>query len=542
MKLYFLPFCKYDTVIENEDGTITVPPHKKLRYLFCCQERDLIYIFNNLDGSLYLYDIFTESITQLNCTNRYSFKDLVGLGIYNDHFVFFCPYNKEFIFYSKSNFNKQYIIPFDSDVNSFFINNELIIIYDRENGVLNILRINLKDLNIIKSFKVKGIGNGSITLRNNNIYITDSEENIIRCYSFNGNLLWEAITPFIDPIGQVWLSNDLYILYGGLVNEVGYENRCWQEQKPFFHKLNIKIEEKENIVLTKTNAFEVTFFYYEPFHEIPDFLPAKVLLALPTDCIHQKVLSINPLGLDFTIKTKNNAKYGIFDFKDNFEDSYGIGYVAHLKLQSVKYNIVDPDNFYLSTKVFLEEDDLLDFDINNSFYNKFIIYDKINDIEKVLKLRNIVFKRLYYRINRRAKSYIEIFEDGYGTCGDYTALILAFLYKNNIACRSATGYKVPRFYISQGGIISVYYNHTWIEIFDKNLNYYPVESSSDDKEYNDRLCEGQFLGIDWSHIKLYNGKAIPNLISINNSRDVHPFDYFRKAQVYIRIDKEIDTF
>ncbi|MCX7953970.1 MAG: transglutaminase-like domain-containing protein [Bacteroidales bacterium] len=542
MNIRFVPFCKYDTVIENSDGTITVPPHKKLRYVFCCQDNDNIYIHNNLDGSIYKYDISNESIIQLNCSNKSNFKNFIGFCVYKEMFVFFSSCDNQFVFFNKYNLKKEKSISYNFDVNSFVIQNEKVIIYNRETSEISIFQILTNELNLLSFFSIKGIGNASLSINNNKLFITDSEENIIRCYSFKGELLWEAITPFIDPIGQIWLNNELYILYGGLVNEVGYENRCWQEQKPFFHRFNYKVEEKGNIVLTKSNAFEVTFFYYEPFYESPDFLPATISLSLPLDCVNQKVLSIKPLGANFKIKQENDKKLAFYDICNDFNETVGIGYVANLKLQGIKYTLKDIKSFNLSNVVFLTDDDLYDFDVENYFYDKFKIYGSICDIEKVLKLRNIVFDRLEYRINKNARSYIEIFEDGYGTCGDYTALILAFLYKNNISCRSATGYKIPRFYNCLGGIISVYYNHTWIEIFDKDLNYYPIETSSDDKEYNGRFCEGQFLGLDWSHIKLYNGKAFPNLISIVNKPNIHPFDYFKKAQVYVRVEKETEIF
>jgi hypothetical protein len=113
--------------------------------------------------------------------------------------------------------------------------NNIIWICDRNNAALRKITLSQFQIDNIRLFQYKGIGNTSLLIINNELFITDSEENSIRCYDFEGNLKYEAITPFIDPIGQVFYHQQHFILYGGLVNEVGYENRCWQEQNLFFH-------------------------------------------------------------------------------------------------------------------------------------------------------------------------------------------------------------------------------------------------------------------------------------------------------------------
>ncbi|NMD00332.1 MAG: transglutaminase domain-containing protein, partial [Bacteroidales bacterium] len=172
--------------------------------------------------------------------------------------------------------------------------------------------------------------------------------------------------------------------------------------------------------------------------------------------------------------------------------------------------------------------------------NQFIIKSNFPDIEKVKILRNTIYSKLYYKKNTTAQSFEEVLKDGFGTCGDYTSLLLILLTKNNIASQSVGGYKIPRFYISQSGIMSIYYNHAWIEVFDKENKYvFPIESSSDDKEFEKRYSEGQFLGIDWTHIKLYNGKAYPNLVYIPSHPEIHPFDILKKAGVFAVIKQEL---
>jgi len=547
MKLYFIPFAKYDMVKENYDGTLVIPKHIKLRYLYTClDEYQRILILNSLKGGLFFYDIKNEVIEQLNLDNGYAFKDSVGLGIFKNYIVLFSKNKNKILFCNKRTYKIVMELNLNHiNVDSLFVKKDLLYLMNIDENILYIFRLNDYDISFVNCFRLaKGIGNTSIYVDEQFIYITDNEENLLRCYDGKGNLLWECITPFIDPIGQIWINKDVFILYGGLVNEVGYENKCWQEQKPFFHKLNFKVEENDLYTLTKSNAFNVTFFYKEEFFTPPDFLPAKIKLAIPTSNVNQKVNSINFLGVNGKIiEEKQRKNFFLYELSALNNNTIGIGYVANIDLQSIKYTIKNPDLFKLNDKVILSPDDIVLYEAKDEFFDKFVIDEKINDLDKVLKLRNIIFEKLYYKLNKEARSYKEILEYGYGTCGDYATLILILLYKNNITCESATGYKIPKFYISQSGIYSIYYNHTWIEIFDQNMNPYPFETSSDDKSYNNRFCEGQFLGLDWSHIKLYSGPAIPNLIQIlDTPKKVSPFDYFRKAQVFAKINDEVDLF
>ncbi|MGQ9846053.1 MAG: transglutaminase-like domain-containing protein [Bacteroidales bacterium] len=539
MNLHFIPLNKYDNVIEHFDGTITIPPFEKKRYLFTCQQNNNIYLFNNIDGSLYTYSIDKNTIIQINSGRTSTLKNKIGIACHSNFFVSFDPNKLMFFWYNSINTEIKHAIKVDFEVNNFTIHNNVIWACDRKTFTLyKILLSNFK-IDKIEHYKYKGIGNTSLLVRNNELFITDSEENTIRCYDLSGKFQYEAITPFIDPIGQVYYNQQHYILYGGLVNEVGYENRCWQEQKPFFHALKLRIETENNFKIVYSNAFEVDFFYEEHFYEkIPEEnFPMTIRLALPNQTYHQKIVEITPLGLPFEKITENNQTYAQFTI--NEPNIKAIGYKATLQLQSVKFNVIDIKKLSLKTECLLTENEKNELEIENPYFDQFI-NDEKTDLEKVKKARNQLYSKLYYKKNIYAKSFVEVLKDGYGTCGDYTSLLLIFLTKNNIACQSVGGYKIPRFYISQSGIMSIYYNHAWIEVFDKeNLYALPIESSTDDKEFEQHFSEGQFLGIDWTHIKLYNGKANPNLVNIYSHPKLHPFDVLKKAEVFVVLKKEL---
>lgn len=539
MNLHFIPLNKYDCVIEHFDGSITIPPHEKKRYLFSFNSEKDIYLLNNIDGCVYKYNLEESSLIQINSNNPDFWKDKIGISLYNENFVTYDKLKHEFIFLNKASFTLSHTQKIDLIFNNFTIFGHHIWAINIENNI--VYQIDIESNSILRSFHYKGIGNASIAINNNLIYISDSDENLLKVFDLNGKLQFEAITPFIDPIGQIFYNNSHFILYSGLVNEVGYDNHCWQEQKPFFHELKIQNEIHSNYIITFTNAFEVDFFYEEYFDEDVDklnsTLPITLDLAIPPDTIHQKVMEVSPLGLHFEIIEREKIKYARFIIYNPHIKA--IGYKAKLILKSVKYNFLNEDEVQLSNEDLLSDAEKKDLDIDDPYFNQFIINDKFSDIQKVKVLRNQIYSKLYYKKNTKASSFAEVLKDGYGTCGDYTSLMMILFNKNSISCQSAGGYKIPRFYNATSGIISVYYNHAWIEIFNNKNEPIPVESSSDDKEYKGRFSEGQFFGIDWTHIKLYNGKAYPHLINIPSHPDLHPFDLLKKAGIFVIIKKEL---
>ncbi len=537
MNLHFVPLNKYDCVIEHFDGTITIPPHEKKRYLFTCEYKNKIFLLNNIDGFIYQYDIEKDTAIQVNSQNSVFWKDKIGLSFYQNLFVTFDNKNQELIFLSSDNSTPTSTKKLNIPINNFTICENNIWVVNHEDA--QILQIDIESNNIIKKFSYQGIGNTSIIIKDKLIYLSDSDENTLKVIDINGELKFEAITPFIDPIGQLFHKDKHYLLYSGLVNEVGYDNHCWQEQKPFFHELKLHHEKKDNYLLTSSNSFEVDFFYEENLFDsvINEKLPLTIDLAIPPETSHQSVIDIQPVGHDFELIEINHVKFARFIIK--YPDVKAIGYKAKLKLQSVKYNFIHEDDLLLLNDDLLSEAEKTDLGIKNPYFDQFTIKEKHTDIEAVRYLRNLVYSKLYYKKNTKASSFEEVLKDGYGTCGDYSSLIMILLNKNSISCQSAGGYKVPRFYNATSGIMSVYYNHAWLEIYNHKNEPIPIESSSDDKEYHGRFSEGQFLGIDWTHIKLYNGKAYPNLINIPSHPEIHPFDLLKKAGVFVIVKGEL---
>jgi hypothetical protein len=68
------------------------------------------------------------------------------------------------------------------------------------------------------------------------LWVSDSEENLVFVYDKETmKIKFQIITPFFDPQAIVFYEDKPYVLYGGEVHETSYGQKCWQEQKPFFH-------------------------------------------------------------------------------------------------------------------------------------------------------------------------------------------------------------------------------------------------------------------------------------------------------------------
>ncbi|PKP20017.1 MAG: hypothetical protein CVU05_10025, partial [Bacteroidetes bacterium HGW-Bacteroidetes-21] len=388
-----------------------------------------------------------------------------------------------------------------------------------------------------KVTEIKGIGNKSFYLRDQELWVSDSEENLVLVYDKETmKIKFQIITPFFDPQAIVFYEDKPYVLYGGEVHETSYGQKCWQEQKPFFHQLKYALHEGEGYNYTLSNAFLVEFTYEEHLEKVDLKYPElKIKIALPVNNIRQQVVHVESAGL------KGQIKDGFLEvnLKNLREDSIGfVGYRADVVLSSVKYTF---DKDY-NQSVFPVESYHVEIDEIDLDQPKLIDMAAVSGsgmLQNMLEIRNKVFDKLTYRFNNSARNYVELLEDGYGTCGDYATIILMLAMINKYPVRTCGGYKVPRFVNSQQDLRSCYYNHTWLEIYLPDTGWVPIESSSDDKAFNNRLCEGQFLGLDWSHIQTHNDKSVPNLISAHDGKeDVHPFDLFRNV-TFMKIKGEI---
>ncbi len=526
VSLYYLPGSKYDTVEELYDGSIKIHPYSKKYFNFPFKENGILFHYNSITGCITSSDTPASGYKIMNCSNAKTLAGRAGLAKAGEYFCLYNPEKKYFEFYSAT-FILEKTIAFPGRSDNFTFYDGKFIIYDRILNQAGMFMLQGEDLIFEKNVLLKGTGNKSFCINNNELWITDSEENLIYVYSFpEFSLRFQLLTPFFDPQSLVFFNNKIWVLYGGEVNETSYNQRCWAEQKPFYHILKYNITEKDGYNYTLTNAFKTEFTYEENIvvNKNPTSSDLSVFIALPMNTKRQELLGYEILGHNGSEVTPGQLEINLKGISGS-SGGY-IGYKAMMKLSSIKYTFfkdfdkveIPPDYTASSCEKLMT---------GHSVMRELAKLPECGILEGILSLRNRVFDKLFYKTNSRARDYVEVLRDGYGTCGDFASVILSIAIINGYPVRTCGGYKVPRFTNSQQENRSCYYNHTWLEMYIPDAGWIPFESSADDREFSGRLSEGQFMGEDWSHIRTHFDKAVPNMIFVKSDNDnVHPFDLF----------------
>jgi hypothetical protein len=546
-QLHYIIGAKYDTVDEG-NSSVVLNAFKKNNFIRLFYTNKVL-VFNAFNGQIVEMDLNGNEQMILNIQNASKFKNLRGFGVDNENYYFtdnegfLLVYNKSFELVSKK------MLPFKPD--SFTMDKNLFYFYSRSENSVQIVKIQDNIVSITEKFDILGIGNKGLRVKGNELWVSDDEENLIHIYDLaTKKLKFSIITPFIAPTDLIFIKDKVFVSYCGQVTMSSFESVSWQEEKPFLHELKYKILHDKELDCVLSNSFLVEFTYEEAISRLNSYdhyEQLTVYLALPEENIRQQILDIKPIGVPFTIVQKDGKKFAEYVVGKIDANSSGlIGYKVLLKLSSRKYvNIVGKtfsDYQYQNNDLARELEDYEGgLDMDNRYIRNFAGIQKPNQIiEAVRILRNKVFEKLFYKGNSDAHDLEEVLRDGYGTCGDYSSIIMAVCKLNGIPIRSIGGFKVPRFTNSQYEQLSYYYNHAWLEFYYPEVGWLPFESSSDDKEFNGRLCEGQFLGEDWSHITTHKNRAIPNFIHCTDKdRETHPFDIF-SSNIYFRVLGEME--
>lgn len=541
-QLHYIIGSKYDTVDESVEPAI-FHPFRKMRYLnMHYNEGDMhAYIFNSLTGFVIAYNLKNYEQVILNYKNA---QELVGyIGIYvdkNNNYYFIDKKGYLKIFDSQFQIIKEFELPFSPD--SFTASDNIFYFYFRDNAEIAIWHIQTHAY--IKK-KANGIGDKGLCINKKELWLADEEENLIDVYDIeNFNIKFSIITPFIAPVDVIMCNEEVMVLYSGQVTQTSYNAVAWFEQQPFIHQLRYEIFERNGFNYTLSNRFLIEFRYEEcfnPVNSLQNIEKLTVNLAIPIDTIRQKLVDVRAIGIPFKAVQKNQEfSKAVFDIGavNAAKSQFLIGYKCFMMLAGIKYtikNIVKFDTFDYSSFDIANNIELTNDKGELSGYMK--DFSEVGSFEsivdKVMALRNKVFDALYYKPNMYAADYVEVLKDGYGTCGDYSGIIAAICRLNKIPVRIIGGFKVPRFTNSQFESLSYYYNHYWLEFYVPGIGWLPMESSSDDKEYMKRFCNGQFMGEDWTHIRTHLDKAIPNFIETSDVENkTHPYDLFKNNMFY----------
>jgi transglutaminase-like putative cysteine protease len=373
-----------------------------------------------------------------------------------------------------------------------------------------------------------GVGMEHITIRGEELWVSDSEEQTVYCLDrATGEVHFSVLTPFERPTGLAFYTNPetgedtLYVAYA---SEEPYirdnpnadpNHELQYRDRTFIHPLYFSYNAECRYALS--NGYLIEMSYVEELAPLEDIELKEVewRIALPSETDRQKIRKIEPMGMPFTEELHDGQRVAIFKF-DTLKpgERHLFGWKALLEVWSIKYRLTPRDVEKLSelpsdfeSRYLVDNDNLaMDTDIIRQAARE-AIGRETNLLRKVYSIRNYVYDRLSYGIKPHIDTPDIVLERGVGSCGEYLGLLLALGRLNGIACRTVGRYKCPPHADKLGIPLEPDFNHVWMEFYVPGVGWLPMESNPDDTVEGGPYPTRFFMGLAWYHMEL--GKGIP---------------------------------
>lgn len=488
---------------------------------------DNLIAIDSVRGYLLEIDITNENTTILNPYNAADFTDVTGIAIWEDTLWYT---RDEQVFFAKISDLKPQVfatLPYRAD--GIAIWESTVYVSCQRTG--HIFVFNGKNGNQITKFYAPGIGKENITVRGEELWVSDQTEQTVYCMDrATGEIIFSVLTPFDSPTGLAFYPNHqkhenlLYVAYAG---EEAYirddpnspdPHQLTFRDRTFIHPLYCHYDKTNKVALSNGYLIEVSYVEeLSPLEEV-DIENLEWRIALPSNTLRQKVKYIESVGMPFTEEIHDGEKIAVFKFKNlKAKEARLFGWKALLEVHSIKYNLTPrdvekspplPSNF----NRYLVDNDNLAMDTETLRRASVeAIKKETNLLRKVLSIRDYVYDRLSYGIKPHIDTPDVALERGVGSCGEYVGILLALMRLNGIACRTIGRYKCPpyadRFFVP----LMPDYNHVWIEFYLPDFGWIPMESNPDDIQEGGPYPLRFFMGLSWYHIEIGKGLKFASL-------------------------------
>ena len=480
----------------------------------------LIWAIDSHNGYLLQIDPATNNTKILNTRNWSDFLGTTGLAITGD--ILWLT-NRECVYCCSlvtRDFEPQRFLRLDYDIDGIAVwestiyltsqKQGKILIYDRHKGTK------------ITHFYAPGIGLENITVKEEEIWLTDTLEQTVYCLDrATGETIFSVLTPFPSPTGLAFNTDAtgreiLYVAYADREvyirdnpnAEPNYELQY--RDRTFIHPLYFYYNRERNYALS--NGYLVEMSYTE---EISPLDPIEIdnlewRIALPAETDRQKIKEVTAIGLPFTEEVIDGQRIAVFKLNDfNSEQRYIFGWQAVLEVWSIKYQIkpyhcedlpqlspeerekylVDNDNLAMDTEIIRHAAEIA-------------VGSETNLLRQVYSIRNYVYDKLAYGIKPHIDTPDIVLKRGVGSCGEYLGLLLALCRLNGIACRTVGRYKCPGDPLKQNIPLQPDYNHVWMEFYLPGYGWLPMESNPDDLFEGGPYPTRFFMGLSWYHAEM----------------------------------------
>ena len=479
----------------------------------------MIWAIDSRNGYLLQIDPQTDNTTVLNTYNWSDFIGATGLAITDDILWFT---NQECVYCCSlvtKDFEPQLFLRLDDDIDGIAVWKSTIYLTSQRQGKIFVYERDKATK--ITHFYAPGIGLENITVKSEEIWLTDTLEQTVYCLDrATGETIFSVLTPFPSPTGLAFDSDEdkatLYVAYADREvyirdnpnAEPNYELQY--RDRTFIHPLYFHYNREKNYALS--NGYLVEMSYTE---EISPLDPIEIedlewRIALPAETDRQKIREVLAIGMPFTEEVKDGQRIAVFKFdRFNAEQRYVFGWKAVLEVWSIKYQLkpyhceeipqLSPE---YQQKYLLDNDNLsMDTEIIRQAA-KTAVGSETNLLRQVYSIRNYVYDKLAYGIKPHIDTPDLVLKRGVGSCGEYLGLLLALCRLNGIACRTVGRYKCPGDPLKQNIPLQPDYNHVWMEFYLPGYGWLPMESNPDDLFEGGPYPTRFFMGLSWYHAEM----------------------------------------
>lgn len=492
---------------------------------------DRLLALDATNGYLLQIDPHSDNTTILNPSRELDLAEATGLAVAGDTLwltwqktVYFCQLNGDMSLqpFVSLPYTANGVALKDSTIYVTCQKAGYILIYSRDTG------------REITRLYAPGIGVENITVRDEELWLCDREEQTVYCLDrATGDIQFSVLTPFENPTGLAFYRDQqtgeetLYVAYASEEPYIrdnpnaqpNYELQY--RDRTFIHPLYFHHNPEHRYALS--NGYLIEMSYVEelsPLEEV-EFHDVEWRIALPSETDRQKIRKIEPVGLPFTEEIQDDQRIAVFKF-DTLKpgERHLFGWKALLEVWSIKYRLTPRDVERLPElppefqSRYLVDDDELAMDTENIRQAaQEAIGRETNLLRKMYNIRNYVYDKLSYGIKPHIDTPDVVLERGVGSCGEYLGVLLALARLNGIACRTVGRYKCPPHADKLGLPLEPDFNHVWLEFYVPGFGWLPMESNPDDTVEGGPYPSRFFMGLAWYHVEIGKGVTFETLKS-----------------------------
>ncbi|MEQ9669127.1 transglutaminase domain-containing protein [Coleofasciculus sp. G2-EDA-02] len=482
-------------------------------------------------GYLLQIDPQTDNTKILNSSPELNFADATGLAIVGDTLWLT---SKERVYYCQlgGELQLQHFLTLPYTANGVALKGSTVYITCQKMGYILIYSRDTGQE--ITRLYAPGIGMENITVRDEELWVSDQEEQTVYCLDrATGNIIFSVLTPFENPTGLTFYRDPhtnqeiLYIAYASVEpyirdNPNAQPNHELQyRDRTFIHPLYFHYNAEERYALS--NGYLIEMSYVEELSPLEDVALQNLewRIALPSETLRQKIRAIEPIGIPFTEEIQDNQRVAVFKFDTLAPgERHLFGWKALLEVWSIKYRMTPRDLEDLpelpleyKSRYLVDDDELaMDSDIIRRAARE-AVGRETNLLRQMYSIRNYVYDQLAYGIKPHIDTPDVVLARGIGSCGEYLGVLLALSRLNGIACRTVGRYKCPAHADQRDIPLQPDFNHVWMEFYLPGFGWVPMESNPDDTREGGPYPTRFFMGLAWYHVEIGKGITFETLTS-----------------------------